>query len=386
MQLSKKHWIYIVVTLGFITQILLSKELWYGESRLFFLVPMFKTLPLNIGNIGNMLLFIGLLLGLLIGVFYHKRYLLIGVLGFIAILFLQDITRIQAWSYQYFLLFFILFIDWKKTTKETLPALQYILIFTYFWSGFQKINPHYVDSVHPWLFSAYDWSKPLAESTVLAYGTAIIETVLGIGLMFRVTQKIAVIGAISMHILVLSMIGPWALDWNSVVYPWNIVMIFLLIILFWHKNDKKTESPKPFLLTPQSSIQWIILIAVGILPLFNILFNRFPETISMTMYNGATSELTVYFPENENPKCIPYEAKGDVYPALNGNLLSLDDWGVQELNVPVYDLPTYAQKFGKQFCDCVEDKLNSGIRVTNIKRWQTKDSKIIEWISCQDLK
>ncbi|NJN77560.1 MAG: hypothetical protein HC803_03895 [Saprospiraceae bacterium] len=78
------------------------------------------------------------------------------------------------------------------------------------------------------------------------------------------------------------------------------------------------------------------------------------------------------------------KAKANIYPAKNGNLLSLDDWGVQELNVPIYDLPTYAQKFGKQFCNCVEDKAHAGIRIANTKRWKKEDSKIIEWMSCAD--
>lgn len=387
MQLSKKHWIYSIVTLGFIAQILLSQTLWYSQTRQFFLVPMFEALPLNVGNIGNMIFFIGLLLSLIIGIFYQKRYLVSGILLFLAVLFLQDLTRVQAWSYQYFLTFLILFINWKKTTKEILPALQYLLIFTYFWSGIQKINPHYIDSVHPWLFNAFEWSKPFRHNVTIGYASAIIEALIGVGLMFRATQKIAVIVGILMHGLILAMISPWFLNWNSVVYPWNIVMIFLLPILFWNKkiNENENEKLPQFAIRPKSPVEWLILVCVGILPVFN-LFTRFPETISMTMYNGATSEITVFFAEGEMPKCIAPKAKPEVYPALNGNLLSLDDWGVQELNVPIYDLPTYARKFGKQYCNCVENKALAGIRITNIKRWETEDAKIIEWVLCKDLK
>jgi hypothetical protein len=382
MQLSKKHWIYLIVTLGFIAQIFLSQILWYSETRHFFLVPMFEALPLNLGNIGNMVIFIGLLLSLIIGIFYPKKYLLIGVLGFMTLLFLQDLTRVQAWSYQYFLTFLVLFINWKKPTKELLPALQYLLIFTYFWSGIQKINPHYIDSVHPWLFNAFEWSKPLKHNVSIGYTTAILEALIGVGLFFRVTRKIAVIGGILMHGLILSMISPWFLNWNSVVYPWNIVMICLLPTLFWSKSESEKKST--FAILPKSPVEWLILVCVGILPVFN-LFTHFPETISMTMYNGTTSEITVFFAEGEVPDCFPSEAKPKIYPAQSGNLLSLDDWGVEELNVPIYDLPTYARKFGKQYCDCVENKLYAGIQITNTKRWETKNAKKIEWISCKDL-
>jgi hypothetical protein len=385
MNLSKKHWIYLITALGFMAQIFLSQTLWYSETRHFFLVPMFDALPLDLGNIGNMVLFVGLLLSLIIGVFYQKKYLLFGILVFLTLLILQDLTRVQAWSYQYFLTFLILFVNWKKPTKGILPALQYLLIFTYFWSGVQKINPHYIDSVHPWLFSAFEWSEPFKNNVTIGYATAIIEALIGVGLLFRSTRKVAVIGGILMHGFILTIISPWFLNWNSIVYPWNIVMICLLPTLFWHKNENKSENVSQFIVLPKSPVEWLILVCVGILPIFN-LFTHFPETISMTMYNGATSEITVFFTDEEVPDCIPQQAKSEAYPAQNSNLLSLDDWGLQELNVPIYDLPTYAQKFGKQFCNCIDNKLKAGIRITNTKRWETEDSKIIEWISCEDLK
>ena len=75
MQLTKQHWVYLVVTIGFLAQILLSQALWYSSNRQFFLVPMFAALPLNIGDLGNMILFIGLLLSLIIGEFYFNQFL-----------------------------------------------------------------------------------------------------------------------------------------------------------------------------------------------------------------------------------------------------------------------------------------------------------------------
>ena len=183
-----------------------------------------------------------------------------------------------------------------------------------------------------------------------------------------------------MHFFILLMIGPWGEDWNSVVYPWNVVMMSLLVILFW-RQPRNAEKEIILLQKPNSEMQWFIIIVLGILPIFNII-TRFPETISMTMYNGATSELSVFFDENEEPSCIPKTAKEDIYQTRNGNQLRLDDWGISELNVPIYDLPTYARKFGKQFCDCVENKSSAGIKITNVKRWTRENYVIVEEISC----
>ena len=250
MELTKQHWVYIVVTLGFLTQILLSQSLWYDTNRHFFLVPIFGFLPLDFGNIGNMFLFAGLLISLIAGGFYFKKKSLIPIILLISIFFLQDMTRIQAWGYQYFLTFLVLFIDWpqnfldeEKQIKKHLLALQWIMIFTYFWSGVQKFNPHYVEAVHPWLFSAFEWSKPYAEIGNWAYWTAAFETLVGIGSIFQRTRKTAVFAGLGMHFFILLMIGPWGEDWNSVVYPWNIVMMVLLIILFFRKPKNVTSTP-----------------------------------------------------------------------------------------------------------------------------------------------
>lgn len=384
MQLTKQHWVYIVVTLGFLSQIFLSQSLWYDVNRQFFLVPMFSFLPLDVGNSGNMVLFIGLLVSLIVTGFYFKKIGLIPIILLIAILMLQDITRIQAWSYQYFLTFLVLFIDWDERIEKSLPVLQWIMIFTYFWSGIQKFNPHYVEAVHPWLFSAFEWSKPFAEIGKWAYWTAAFEALVGVGLIFQRTRKIAIIAGLGMHFFILLMIGPWGEDWNSVVYPWNIVMMCLLVVLFF-RQPKNAEITPTLLKIPNTKTQWFIIVVLGILPVFNI-FTRFPETISMTMYNGATSELSVYFNENETPDCIPQQATEAIYQTRNSNQLSLDDWGIEELNVPIYDLPTYAEKVAKQFCDCVKDKQNAGVKITNVKRWTRDDYVIWERIECKDLK
>ena len=382
MKWNKQRLVYIVNTLGFLSQILLSKSLWYPANRQFFLVPMFDFMTLDFGNIGNIILFVGLLLSLVLALFYYKKNILLTAIVFFAILMLQDITRIQAWSYQYFLTFIILFIDWQKPRDRALVALQYIMIFTYFWSGLQKLNPHYVEVVHPWLFGVYKWSEPFADIGNWAYVSAFFEALIGIGLIFKKSRKLSVIGGLGMHVFILAMIGPWGEDWNSVVYPWNIVMMALLLLLFWRKPEEK----QPFTLfqLPQTSTHWLVLVLFGVLPAFN-LFAKFPETISMTMYNGATSELSIFFDEPETPDCIPDVAQKHIYPFAHGYYLSLDNWGGSELNVPIYDLPTYAEKFGKQFCDCIKHKEKAGIKITNVKRWTRENYIIEEQLNCLEI-
>ena len=77
-----------------------------------------------------------------------------------------------------------------------------------------------------------DSGAPLAAGIVAPY----LEMGLGLSLLFPRTRRVGVIGILVMHVLLLAMLGPWSLGWNSVVWPWNLAMVVLVPGLFWHLN------------------------------------------------------------------------------------------------------------------------------------------------------
>ena len=101
--------IKIVIGIALIIQVLISYPLWLTTARAFPLVPIIGSSTMETNGFVHWLLFITLLGASFFTVIFHKKrrftYLLIGIL---LLMMLLDATRIQAWTYQYLLMLFVL--------------------------------------------------------------------------------------------------------------------------------------------------------------------------------------------------------------------------------------------------------------------------------------
>ena len=286
--------IKIVIGIALVIQVLISYPLWLTTARAFPLVPIIGNSTMKMNDFVHWLLFVMLTgASLFTAIFYKKKlftYLLIGVL---ILMMLLDVTRIQAWTYQYLLILLVIglydfstifkdeeskivekeVIKSRRTKKSKIKggkskssqsstqttvisqvkmlgrkelypyfllSLQLVLIFTYLWSGIQKLNIYFANDVFPWLMTSFSVLEPLGEYAYLGYGIAIIEALLGVGLFFSRTRKTTIWAATFFHLIILiQLIG---LKWNSVVWAWNIAMIAFNWILFSDKPIFKTNS------------------------------------------------------------------------------------------------------------------------------------------------
>lgn len=227
----------LVVCLGLISGLLLSYNLWIND-RFFPLTPVTDFIPI-LSPPFDQLLLITVLILLVIIIFYPKSYIY-GVFFTLAFyLALQDQTRLQPWFYQYiFLLGAIAWFDHKQVKNRFISPIticQTILIGIYIWSGLHKLNYTYIFETFEWLSEPALQIFPISTSLsllILAIITSLIEAAAGLSLAFQSTQKYAVGILITMHIFILMMIGPSGLAYNSIVWPWNICFILLLLLLF----------------------------------------------------------------------------------------------------------------------------------------------------------
>lgn len=340
------HWLQVVISLALLCQIAISYPLWLTSFRDFPLLPLFEWLPLSLNHWGNYIS-LALLVGLLISVLFKKSHPLLrpALLFTLLFFFLQDELRLQAWSYQYFLMLGV--ITFSPSKSITITSLQFILIGTYWWSGLQKFNIHFVTNVYPWLCHAFEATAFLAKYKSLGYGIPIFETVLGLGLALPRLRKIAAYGAILFHCLILMMLSPLGHDWNQVVIPWNIAMIIFLYVLFIYKAP--TVEFKLFI---KNTIGYVLIFLVGIAPLFNF-FGYWKAQLSFTMYSGVSSEIVLYYnPDNKAP-CIPQAIQQKVGDFASYKALYLDQWAVSTLKVPVYGTPKIARQLKAKWCDCL---------------------------------
>jgi hypothetical protein len=210
---------------------LISWKVW-TQDRLFPLVPFWQWTQ---SKEVTWVLF-GLSVGLLLFFSFLKPKIILIVLLLISEIgqLLLDQMRCQPWEYQ-FLLTTLFFVSFRKS--ETFKLLLLLLLsFTYIYSGLHKFNTGFLES--NWgnliLKNIFGIEMLWKQNDLLYYGGYLIpffETVFGLLLLFLKNKKNPIILLIFMHIGILLMLGPLGVNYNEVVWPWNILMpIFLYLI------------------------------------------------------------------------------------------------------------------------------------------------------------
>src|SRR5262249_26243386 len=149
-----------------------------------------------------------------------------------------------------------------------LNACRVLVAGIYLWSGLQKLNYSFHSDVYPWLIEPLASYLPTSMFSRLkdaGLAAPIVEATIGIGLLVPIVRPLAIALAVAMHAFILLSIGPLGLNWNSVVWPWNIAMIFLVVRLFAGTR----QVPFLALIQPRSVLHGATLVLFGIMPLFS---------------------------------------------------------------------------------------------------------------------
>ncbi|MCX6296933.1 MAG: hypothetical protein NTX97_12905 [Bacteroidetes bacterium] len=232
-----------ITAIACLTSMLLCYKLWLGE-RVFPTSPVFNHL-LKLNHPFDIILFCitGILL-LCICIVRNPQKFIISFLVCAAILAILDQNRWQPWFYQYMMMFFIVsFFNFRCDDTRHQHAITTILKLMigaiYFWSGLQKLNPHFLSETFPWLMEPI--TKHLGEGAIkdlnwVGKSFPIIETLTGIVLFISPVKKMAVILIFLMHIFILFVLGPFGQNYNPVVWPWNVAMMLFSFILFFNNE------------------------------------------------------------------------------------------------------------------------------------------------------
>jgi hypothetical protein len=236
----------------------------------------------------------------------------------------------------------------------------------YLWSGLHKFNDGFISTTFDKMLRELMFiENPITRSGYhfLGYLIPVLEVGLAIALVFKRTRNIAVFFGIAMHIIILMYL--LKLGHNTVVYPWNLAMIFCLIILFY-KNSNSMNFIR------ESDLQ--VKVLSGIVALFFILlpalslFNLWDNYLSFKLYSGRTNHYCVTLPLAEVQK-----VDKELHPYLwniqrvpNKYWIYLNKWSMDELNVPMYPATRVFKKVGKPFC-AQENQIN-GLRFFIIEK------------------
>lgn len=349
--------IYKIICILFFIGILLSLPLWHGQ-RMFPLVPVVPGLPTLPAPFDFALAGL-LLLTLVLNAIWMQRRLTIALLLLVFWLVFFDQMRLQPWVYLYALVLIPFALADLHKEKEKAPSsqalinyLQVLLVGVYCWSGLHKFTPSFIEITHPFLLKSLfrvpdgHW---LLENLELGYGAAVIELLVGLGLIFPKTRNIAVFGAIATHLLIIAWLSPLGGNTNYVVIPWNVAMIVLVwLSCYGQKNRLSLWMPA----SPRLRIATLALAMLAwIMPALNLKdqwdaylsFNLYSERISH-MYVGLRKDAL----KQADERLSAYFVEGNLIE--EGKAIDVTDWAYKELHVPVYPAPRVFRAIGRHFC------------------------------------
>lgn len=325
-----------LVVLAFIAGKLLSYKLWLAD-RSFPVIPLFEAVG-NVPHVLHTLLFACSLALLLLMLFRPaQRSITLDFLFVECCSILLDQLRLQAWSYEYLLLL-LPFLTWQKDDERsavrTTQWLLLIVVATYFWSGLFKCNPGFLLTVWQPVSHADNGSFLLRAGYLLP----VVEMLLAIGLLIKQAQRTAAIGLIIMHALILLYFGPLGLGYNLVIWPWNVAMILLLVLLCVQQNTTVTRELWP-VVHPVHLLVCLLCIAPAL-----SFFGAWKNACSFKLYTGDTPYLYISFRGAGIEKAAAQfhvdQQLLDV-PGYEGKMLSVKAWSLAGLHVMPGSDPAY---------------------------------------------
>ncbi|QJP33281.1 DoxX family membrane protein [Nonlabens sp. Ci31] len=265
------------------------------------------------------MMFLSPVTGLFINVRIAKWLLLSSAFLYV-VLIVFDLHRLTPYMIAYLGVFAALILL-KYDSSILYTALLIIASGIYIFSGLHKLNIGFVKDIAP---QFWFYSLPFNYNDVIGYGFAIIEIVAGLLLLLPLTRKLACIPLLLLHTVIIWKLGPWKLDWNTIVMPWNFLMIVTLIYLF------RKSALSTFRIGSAQTIMVVLGVFFWLLPgLSQIIW--IPENLSMMLYSGKSK--SGYLVINEP---IDRLSSYDHIPEKEKMLISLQRLSMEERGIAIH--------------------------------------------------
>jgi hypothetical protein len=333
--LSKKIIITRLICFFWLVAKVISWKVWLAD-RLFPIVPPFNFL--FVPSFVHLVLFVFSLLALLaLFLFPSKRFLQISIIIIEILACLLDQNRWQPWEYQYIFIIIALVINYKND-KNAISVIAFISVAIYFYSGLSKMNAIFSLSIlnsltRLGIFHASNSYLYNFLAYHIGYALGIVEASLSIGLLFQRTKKIAALFLILMHFLIIVVFGPFGINYDIIIWPWNVAMPLVLYVLFISKEPVSIQFK-----SIKKGWNKIIIILFGILPALNF-FGYWDFFLSSSLFSSKPPGMFIYIRNPEDNKELKSYFKIDKNNFLtDSNLFAINvrTWSFKELMVPAY--------------------------------------------------
>ena len=306
--------------LGYLAFKAFTFNLWFSFYRDFPLVA-----PVDFLNFQNSVWIDGISilssLLIIILIFRLKKTILILFLILEVFVVSIDMMRWQPAVFQA-LLTILAFTFYKKQFKF---MLLLILSATYIFSGLNKLNLRFINVV--WCYSI------LVDFLGVAKDIAFLKVIKGIGFMIPVAEivagililtkwrKIGFYTIILTHLFILAYVGPLGINYNSAVWPWNVLMIVYALAFMNIKFKGKLK-------INFSLGIWVIVLFV--LPVLNFK-NLYYPYFSFDLYSGSKSLVYILYEETDEKGLSNYSRHND---SKNCFEIDVNAWSFKNLTVP----------------------------------------------------
>jgi hypothetical protein len=115
-----------------------------------------------------------------------------------------------------------------------------------------------------------------------------IEVFIGLGLWFSRTRWLAVIAAFAVHLSALLLLGPLGHKHNWIVWPWNLAMPALVVILFPREPMKEVWA-----YLKRSAWSVAVVALFWLLPILSF-FGKWDSYLSFSLYTGNLTKADVF--------------------------------------------------------------------------------------------
>ncbi len=267
---------------------------------------------------------------------------------------LLDQERLQPWAYQFILMAVVLTI---ADSRVALPLLRILIVSFYFHSALSKFDYTFLHTLGAQFLAALagsvggsvtSWSEPWRLVAAAMFPTG--ELLIAMGLCSRRTRRLALGGAVLLHVLLLVILGPWGLNHKLGVLVWNVYFIWQDLILFGGRRPMSEVAAD----SPESSSQsrsglgvwgWAqgVIVAAVLLPFLapTTWFDLWPswglyaasaERVSLLVHRRELEQL----PSDLQAFAVPTDDPDDPWIPLR-----LDRWALSALDAPIYPQSRY---------------------------------------------
>lgn len=267
-----------------------------------------------------------------------------------------DQSRLQPWFYEYLLLFAAL--AWFYSSRDAgrrfsaLNACRLLLASIYFWSGAQKINPRFPREMFPWIVKPLldDMPRLAPIAAHAAYAAPVVEIAIGLALLPRRTRPFAAAAAVAMHGFLLLVLGPLGRNHNSVIWPWNLMMIGAVLALFVHTPDVSARA----IGVPAGPVLFRAAVAFVVLAPALSFAGIWDNYFSWALYSGNHAE-AVFYVSYDLLDRLPDPIADHVYEHTGGpDTLDAAEWSWDELNAPINAEPRIYRAIARDLCRYAE--------------------------------